>query len=244
MRSFVKPPPGRAITYVDYEQQEFLIGAALSGDKKMQQAYGSGAPYLAFAKMAGALPADATKASHPRVRELFKTCALGIQYGMQSTGLAHRLARPESEAQALIEHHRNQFPEFWLWVDRVVSTIEFKKSLCTDSGWRVARRARDFPAKWRRSAQNWLIQSTGADLLRLCCCLVTERGISLCAPIHDAILIEDSVDRIERTTKRCAKSWKARVVRCSGSRYVPRRRFSVTGLSTSAGFGCGSGSWS
>ena len=38
------------------------------------------------------------------------------------------------------------------------------------------------------------IQSTGPDLLRLCCCLVTERGISLCAPIHDAILVEDSLD--------------------------------------------------
>jgi hypothetical protein len=200
MRSFVKPAPGRAISYIDYEQQEFLIAAGLSHDKQMQKAYQSGDPYLAFAKMAGALPPDATKASHPKVRELFKTCALGVQYGMQSAGLAHRLGRPEPEARALIEHHHNQFPEFWSWVDRVVSTIEFKKSLCTASGWRVLRRSRDFPAKWRRSAQNWLIQSTGADLLRLCCCLVTERGISLCAPIHDAILIEDSIDRIERTT--------------------------------------------
>ena len=38
-------------------------------------------------------------------------------------------------------------------------------------------------------------------MLRLCCCLVTERAISLCAPIHDAILVEDSSDRIERTTR-------------------------------------------
>jgi len=34
MRSFVKPAPGRAISYIDYEQQEFIVGAALSCTKK------------------------------------------------------------------------------------------------------------------------------------------------------------------------------------------------------------------
>ena len=64
LRGLIKPPPGYAIAYIDWQQQEFGIAAALSGDPAMQAAYRSGDPYLAFAKQAGAVPQDATKATH------------------------------------------------------------------------------------------------------------------------------------------------------------------------------------
>ena len=66
LRGLIKPPPGHAVAYVDWRQQEFGIAAALSGDTAMQAAYQSGDPYLAFAKQAHAVPADATKATHGR----------------------------------------------------------------------------------------------------------------------------------------------------------------------------------
>jgi hypothetical protein len=34
-------------------------------------------------------------------------------------------------------------------------------------------------------------------MLRLACCLATERGIEVCAPIHDALLVEGDADGIE-----------------------------------------------
>ncbi len=34
------------------------------------------------------------------------------------------------------------------------------------------------------------MQANGAEMLRLACCLATERGICVCAPVHDALLIE------------------------------------------------------
>ena len=34
-------------------------------------------------------------------------------------------------------------------------------------------------------------------MLRLACCLATERGIEVCAPVHDAILICAPIERIE-----------------------------------------------
>jgi hypothetical protein len=64
----------------DWEQQEFGIAAALSGDGAMIEAYATGDPYLTFAKQAGAVPPDVTKQSHPKER--FKVCSLGVQYGM------------------------------------------------------------------------------------------------------------------------------------------------------------------
>jgi DNA polymerase I len=33
------------------------------------------------------------------------------------------------------------------------------------------------------------MQANGAEMLRIACCLATERGIEVCAPIHDAIVI-------------------------------------------------------
>jgi hypothetical protein len=53
LRGLIKPPPGHAVAYVDWKQQEFGIASALSGDDAMRAAYLSGDPYLAFAKQAG-----------------------------------------------------------------------------------------------------------------------------------------------------------------------------------------------
>ena len=74
LRGLIKPPPGHGVAYIDWSQQEFGIAAVLSGDLAMQTAYRSGDPYLAFAKQAGAVPADATKRTHGPTRELFKQC--------------------------------------------------------------------------------------------------------------------------------------------------------------------------
>jgi hypothetical protein len=36
-----------------------------------------------------------------------------------------------------------------------------------------------------------------AEMLRIACCLATERGVSVCAPVHDALVIEAPVDQID-----------------------------------------------
>jgi hypothetical protein len=65
LRGLIPPEAGRAVAYVDGEQQEFGIAAALSEDRAMMEAYTSGDPYLTFAKQAAAVPADATRETHP-----------------------------------------------------------------------------------------------------------------------------------------------------------------------------------
>jgi hypothetical protein len=103
LRGLIKPPSGHAIAYIDWSQQEIGIAAALSGDQALQAAYRSGDCYLAIAKQAGAVPQDATKATHGTQRELFKTCMLGVGYGTAVIGAADRPARhrrPRSAAGA------------------------------------------------------------------------------------------------------------------------------------------------
>ncbi len=36
-------------------------------------------------------------------------------------------------------------------------------------------------------------------MLRLACCFATERGIRVCAPVHDALLIEAPLGQLEET---------------------------------------------
>jgi len=38
-------------------------------------------------------------------------------------------------------------------------------------------------------------------MLRLACCLATERGLHVCAPVHDAILIEAPLDHLEASVE-------------------------------------------
>ena len=49
-----------------------------------------------------------------------------------------------------------------------------------------------------RSLMNFPMQANGAEILRLACCELTEAGIDVCAPIHDAVLIESPDDRIQQ----------------------------------------------
>ena len=84
----IKPNSGFVVAYVDWSAQEFAISAVLSGDEDMITSYLSGDPYLAFAKASGAVPKTATKHSHPKARDVYKLCSLGILYGMSAKGLA------------------------------------------------------------------------------------------------------------------------------------------------------------
>lgn len=192
LRGLIQPRPGFAVAYVDWSQQEFGIAGALSGDAAMMQAYASGDPYLAFAKQAGAVPADATKQSHKAERERFKICALAVQYGMHEKSLAVRLGQPEAYARELLRLHQVTYPAYWRWSQAAVDHAMLRCSLHTIFGWTIHVDADANP----RSLANFPMQGNGAEMLRLACCLLTERGIRVCAPVHDAVLIEANAEDI------------------------------------------------
>jgi len=193
LRGLIKPPPGHGIAYVDWSQQEFGIAAALSGDAAMQNAYQSGDPYLAFAKQAGIIPQDATKATHGPKRELCKQCVLAVQYGMEAPSLALRIAQPQIVARDLLRSHHETYPRFWAWSDAAVDQAMLFGVISTVFGWPLRVGERSNP----RSLRNFPMQANGAEMLRIACCLATERGIEVCAPIHDAVLICAPLDRLE-----------------------------------------------
>ena len=38
-------------------------------------------------------------------------------------------------------------------------------------------------------------------MLRIACCMILDRGVDICAPIHDAVLIEAPLDELEERIK-------------------------------------------
>ena len=49
------------------------------------------------------------------------------------------------------------------------------------------------------SIRNWPIQATGAEILRIACIMAERHGIEVVAPVHDAVLIEGPLERIDAT---------------------------------------------
>ena len=198
LRGLVKPPPGYGLAYLDWSQQEFGIAAALSGDAAMIRAYESGDPYLEFAKQAGAAPDGATRQTHARVREQFKACILGVQFGMGEETLAARIGQPTVEARELLRTHRETYRTFWQWSQAAVDHAMLNGWIWTVFGWNIHSGPQINP----RTLGNFPMQANGAEMLRLACCLATERGIRVCAPIHDAVLIEAPLEALDDAKER------------------------------------------
>jgi DNA polymerase I len=198
LRALIQPPLGYGIAYIDWQQQEFGIAAALSGDPLMAEAYTSGDPYLTFAIQAGAAPPDATKRTHKAVRDQFKSTVLAVQYGMGAETLGQRIGQPPIRARQLLHLHRETYRVFWGWSDGVVDHAMLTGAVHTAFGWRLRISANTND----RSLRNFPMQANGAEMLRLACCLATEQGIEVCAPVHDAILICAPSDVLEEHVMR------------------------------------------
>jgi DNA polymerase-1 len=190
LRPIVQAPPSTVLASIDYASQEFGLAGALSGDVGMMEDYRTGDPYLAFGRRAGAIPSEATKSSHRAERNIYKQVALAVQYGMGHASLAQRRDVPNSQAKRLIAQHREAYPAYWTWRQSVIDTVLCGGSVSTAFGWRRLTRLKDSP----NSIGNFLVQSSGAEIMRLVIIALEESGRRVIAPIHDGFLVEMAED--------------------------------------------------
>jgi hypothetical protein len=201
LRHLIKPEPGKAIAYGDYSSMEFLAAAALSDghtgpSNPMLDLYRSGDPYLLFGKRIGLIARDATRET-PGVnvlRERLKVLCLGAQYGMQARTLATRLGVPEAEAHEMLLHHRGLLSQYWKWSDDWLAAALDRGVMRTRLGWQCVTGITELS---ERSIRNWPMQANSADAFRLSYIWGTRHGLTLVAPVHDAVLLESAEDRIE-----------------------------------------------
>jgi hypothetical protein len=198
LRSLIKPPPGHGLVYCDFVSQEIAIAAALSGDPALIEAYRSGDIYMDFARRAGLVPSGATKATHPVERERCKSAVLGTGYGMGAASLAARIGQSEAHARELLDAHRRAYRRFWRWAEAAVDYGKLYRHLDSVFGWRL-----HVPDDVNcRSLLNFPAQANGAEMLRAACIFATEAGLTLCAPVHDALLLEAPLERLDEDTAR------------------------------------------
>jgi hypothetical protein len=217
MRGLIRPEPGRALAYIDWSSQEIGIAAGLSGDERLIDAYKSGDVYMAFARDAKLVPADATKQSHPDMRAVCKTIVLGLGYGMGEESMAARAHISVPEARELLQQHKAVYKKYWKWSEDTVSTALYRNEIATRFGWRqhinVGHEANYSSKRVRgriinrygpnaRSLMNFPMQAGGAEAMRLAAIAATEAGIEVCAPVHDAFLIAAPIERINEDTAR------------------------------------------
>ncbi len=204
MRFLIKPEPGRALAYVDWSQQEIGIAAALSGDPALREAYRAGDPYLDFAVRAGVAPVGATKATHPLEREICKACCLGVQYGMGAQKLAQTIGASVNRSKDLLALHQKTYPVFWQWMQAAVDHAMLNGVIKAAFGWQLRVTAKTNP----RTVGNFPMQANGAEMLRIAIMMAHDAGVTICAPVHDALLIEAHVSHIDEAVSTCRDAMK------------------------------------
>jgi DNA polymerase I len=186
LRFLIVPPSAdHVLVYVDYSAQEIGVAAALSNDEAMRTMYAAADPHLAFAIMAGAAPATATKATHKSTRDIYKTVNLAVLYGQTAEGIAERLGIELDASRALLAQHLSLFRVFHEWSDRVVSASYSRGYAVTPCGWRAKVPA---DSKFRTWA-NFPVQATAADIMRATTIALDRQGVQVLAIVHDGWLL-------------------------------------------------------
>jgi hypothetical protein len=193
IRGLIQPPEGYGVGYLDWQSQELQIAAALSGDVALLADIAAGDAYLTYGHLAGLVPARATKRTHPAQREIAKKAILAPMYGQGEYSLAIQTGLSRHGARRLLELSQARYSVFWRWVDHQQELGELRGWQETVFGWRQ----RITPKTNPRNMRNFPMQATGAEMLRVACMLGAEAGITVCGPLHDAVLIQAPVAELD-----------------------------------------------
>jgi DNA polymerase I len=208
-RHLFKPPPGRALAYLDFSSEEFLVAAVLAQDAQGIADYVAGDVYLTWGQYAGLIPADGTKVTHARERNLLKTAVLAMNYGAGVHTLAYRLGVNEAVARRLRQSFRERYPAMVRFGEQTILEGVRRGGLRTRLGWRVQigdviDSKRDVEDRGKSANQftpqairNWPVQSGASEILHLTVIEAAARGLRVVGTLHDAILIEAPVSRID-----------------------------------------------
>jgi DNA polymerase-1 len=189
IRFLITPPPGRGLVHRDYQQEEVQIAAVVNGDAALLEACESGDVYLGIAELLGFAPSEA-------VRDMFKTVVLGIQYGLGARTLASRIGISLFEATEILARLRARFRTFEAYAQSVADQAGLRLEINTPFGWTMQCP----PGTNPRTVRNFPIQATGAEILHVACILAERRGIEIVAPVHDALMAEADLDRVEEVS--------------------------------------------
>lgn len=205
-RAFIASP-GMRLVSCDYSQIELRVIAALSKDKKMLEAFASGADIHTATASAiwGVAMDEVTKEQ----RRAAKAINFGIIYGQGPNGLSRTAGISFAEAKEFIEKYFQTFVGVKTYLEETkvmarsrgyVETLFGRRRNISDivSGIPALRAAAE------RMAINMPAQGTAADLMKLAMIRVAERLASvsqdtrLLLQVHDELVLEVPEKDVER----------------------------------------------
>ena len=194
-RNFIKPSWGNVLAYCDYKSQEPAIQGYLSGDQNLIEAYRSGDIYLHSAKLCKMAPDNATKKTHPEIRQTFKILFLANSYGAGVPWISSQLKMSLPKAKGLQMMFRSIYKKYINWIESTINGASITGYLSSELGWQ--RRIKSMfkinkigqKVNIKRSLLNWPIQTNGAEILRTALIDLTDEHFEVNALIHDALLL-------------------------------------------------------
>ncbi len=204
-RAFI-PAPGCRFLVADYNQIELRVIAHLALDPGLVEAFRTGIDiHNVTASRVFGVPGDEVTLAQ---RSKAKMVSYGLAYGMESYGLAQRLAISVDEAAQILQAYFEAFPNVKAYMDRVVAEARSRGYTETLFG-----RRRQIPelqaGNYRirqageRQAMNAGIQGLAADIFKAALVRIDRRleetamASRLVLQVHDEVILEVPPDEEE-----------------------------------------------
>jgi|TARA_R100001129_G_scaffold84730_1_gene57551 DNA polymerase-1 len=195
-RNFIKPQWGHELFYLDYTAQEPAIAGYLSQDPELLSAYQTPDIYITTAQKIGMITdPNATKATHKTERGIVKDLFLAQNYGMGVKELSRRLGCSLLKAKGFLNRFHKLFKVYNkkrdAWIDgsaitgHLRSPLGWQRWILGNKKWKDGKRV-----SIKNQLKNFIIQTTGADILRKAIQKLHDNHIRVMATLHDAVLIE------------------------------------------------------
>jgi DNA polymerase-1 len=231
-RSCFISPEGKKIISIDYSQQELRIMAQLSKDEKLIKIINEGGDlHLINANNVFNLgiPEEKLYESHPEYKEVKsafkkdrdngKIFSFGVSYGMGEHKLSRDFKVSIDEAKVLLQRFFQGFPGLEKSIKETHQKSEKDLFVATYTGRRRRFKINQWgklDSKALRQSFNFLIQSLGADLIRVACIKLDKfaevnpkYSIKLIMTIHDEIVLECKEEYADEVGKACAEILKS-----------------------------------
>jgi DNA polymerase I len=200
-RSIFTAPPGKVLVVADYSQAELRILTFLSLDEYFIHAYQHGEDMhrLTASKIYHKPLEEVTKVE----RQICKAVNFGLSYGMSSVGLQKRLKTDsgievtEDEAKSIVKGFFDAYPGVATYLNGVAQEGLSQLQVRTAAGRLMlfeSPKDESEEGSIMRLSKNLPIQGLCADIVKLALgnlfLRLENKGVKLCAVIHDEIVLE------------------------------------------------------
>ena len=169
-KAFIPRDSKHILLSADYSQIELRIVAAISGDENMCAAFTKGTDIhtVTAARVYNVPENEVTK----EMRYKAKSVNFGIIYGQGAFGLADNLGISRTEAKAIIDNYKKEFPGIQKYMDDTINFARehgYVQTLMGRKRWLRDINSANFTVRGfaERNAINSPIQGTAADMIKL-----------------------------------------------------------------------------